>query len=57
MNSRHAEIILKLMQFIESFDEILMVHGSFQDSVGGKRLHYRLSLEIPIDAEKPQKKG
>ena len=54
MNSNHAEIILKLMRFLESFSEIAQVHGSFQDSVGGERLHCKFTLEIKIDAKRPK---
>ena len=51
MNSRQAEIILKLMRFLESFDEIPRIHASFQDSVGTERLHWKMNLEFPIDAK------
>ena len=56
MNSTHAEIIVKLMRFLEAFDEIAVVHGSFEDSIGAERLHTKFSFEMPIDAAKPKKK-
>ena len=42
MNSRHAEVILKLMQFLEAFDEIPVIHASFTDTIGGEILHWKM---------------
>ena len=55
MNSRHAEIILKIMQMLEGFDEIPSVHGSFEDSEGRERLHCEFHIRLEIDAKKPEK--
>lgn len=55
MNSKHAEIILKLMRFLEAFEEIPVIHASFTDTIGGERINWKMEITFPIDAEKPKK--
>jgi hypothetical protein len=55
MNSKHAEILLKLLKFMESFDEIPSISVNFSDSVGRERLHCIAEFTFEVDAKIPKK--
>ena len=56
LNSRHAEVISKLLQTIEAIPEIKSVGCSFEDSIGRESLHCKFHITFEIFAKNPKQK-